>query len=96
MASHITVNRCAFAGALAANEPRSAAIWAKRLTTLVFHIGFAMVWWWACLPMLSGSIAGGWLGALLGKRLSHRVVRVWTLVVTGATTITFFVRAYGG
>ena len=27
-------------------------------------IGFAMVWWWACLPMLLGSIAGGWLGAL--------------------------------
>lgn len=59
-------------------------------------IGFAMVWWWACLPMLVGSIVGGWLGALLGKRLSHRVVRVWTLLVTGATTITFFVRAYGG
>ena len=59
-------------------------------------ISFAMVWWWACLPMLIGSIAGGWLGALLGKRLSPRVVRVWTLLVTGATTITFFVRAYGG
>ena len=59
-------------------------------------ISFAMVWWWACLPMLIGSIAGGWLGALLGKRLSPQVVRVWTLLVTGATTITFFVRAYGG
>ena len=59
-------------------------------------VGFAMVWWWACLPMLFGSIVGGWLGALLGKRLSHRVVRVWTLLVTGVTTITFFLRAYGG
>lgn len=89
-------------GLLANIRPRE--LFAIRITMLtvanlaaaIVFIGFAMVWWWACLPMLSGSIAGGWLGALLGKRLSHRVVRVWTLVVTGATTITFFVRAYGG
>jgi hypothetical protein len=59
-------------------------------------IGFAMVWWWACLPMLFGSIAGGRLGAVVGKRLSHKVVRFWTLLLTGVTTITFFVRGYGG
>jgi len=58
-------------------------------------IGFAMVWWWACLPMLVGSVAGGWLGAVIGKRLSPGMVRAWTLLVTGATTIVFFVRAYG-
>lgn len=61
---------------------------------LVFII-FGMVWWWSCLPMLIGSVVGGWLGALLGKRMSHRAVRVWTLLVTGATTVVFFVRAYG-
>jgi hypothetical protein len=59
-------------------------------------IAFAMVWWWACVPMLLGSTLGGWLGALVGKRLSARVVRVWTLLVTGGTTAVFFVRAYGG
>jgi hypothetical protein len=59
-------------------------------------IGFAMVWWWACLPMLLGSIAGGRLGAVVGKRLSHKVVRLWTLLLTGFTTITFFVRGYCG
>ncbi|HEX8307434.1 MAG TPA: sulfite exporter TauE/SafE family protein [Allosphingosinicella sp.] len=59
-------------------------------------IGFAMVRWWACVPMLLGSALGGWLGALVGKRLSHRVVRGWTLLVTGGTTVVFFVRAYGG
>jgi uncharacterized protein len=58
-------------------------------------VGFAMVWWWACLPMLLGSIVGGRLGARLGKRLSPRAVRAWTLLVTGATTIIFFARAYG-
>ena len=58
-------------------------------------IGFAMVWWWACLPMLIGSVLGGWLGAIIGRRLSPRAVRAWTLLVTAATTIVFFVRAYG-
>lgn len=55
----------------------------------------AMVWWWACLPMLAGSVIGGWAGAAIGKRLSARAVRVWTLLVTASTTVVFFVRAYG-
>lgn len=59
-------------------------------------IGFALVWWPACLPMLAGSVLGGWLGALIGKRLSPTLIRWWTLLVTAATTIVFFVRAYGG
>jgi uncharacterized protein len=66
------------------------------LAAAFVFMGFAMVWWWACLPMLVGSIAGGWLGAVIGKRLSPGVVRAWTLLVTGATTLVFFVRAYGG
>lgn len=66
------------------------------LAAACVFIGFAMVWWWACLPMLLGSIAGGWLGALIGKRLTNHVVRTGTLRVTGVTTIIFFVRAYGG
>jgi uncharacterized membrane protein YfcA len=54
-----------------------------------------MVWWWACLPMLAGSIVGGWIGAIIGKRLSPAAVRIWTLLVTGGTTLVFFIRAYG-
>ncbi|MDP5279344.1 sulfite exporter TauE/SafE family protein [Sphingomonas sp. DG1-23] len=65
------------------------------LAAAFVFIGFAMVWWWACLPMLLGSILGGWLGALIGKRLSPGMVRAWTLIVTGATTLVFFARAYG-
>lgn len=60
----------------------------------VVFVAFAMVWWWACLPMLAGSVLGGWLGARLGKSLSAGVVRIWTLLVTGATTLVFFLRAY--
>jgi uncharacterized membrane protein YfcA len=75
---------------------RTAMLAVANLAAAFVFIGFAMVWWWVCLPMLLGSIVGGWLGALLGKRLSQRVVRVWTLLVTGATTLIFFVRVYGG
>ncbi len=64
------------------------------LAAAFVFVGFAMIWWWACLPMLLGSIVGGWLGALLGKRMSPGLVRAWTLLVTGATTLVFFVRAY--
>jgi uncharacterized membrane protein YfcA len=75
---------------------RTAMLAAANLAAAFVFVAFAMVWWWACLPMLLGSIAGGWLGARLGKRLSHGAVRAWTLLVTGATTIVFFLRAYGG
>jgi uncharacterized membrane protein YfcA len=75
---------------------RTTMLAVANLAAAFVFIGFAMVRWWACLPMLLGAIAGGWLGALVGKRLSPGMVRVWTLLVTGATTVTFFVRAYGG
>lgn len=65
------------------------------LAAAFVFIAFAMVWWWACLPMLAGSIIGGWLGAIIGKKLSPLMVRVWTLLVTGGTTLVFFLRAYG-
>jgi hypothetical protein len=75
---------------------RTAMLAVANLAAAFVFIGFAMVWWWACVPMLIGATVGGRLGALLGKRLSHRAVRVWTLLVTGGTTVVFFVRAYSG
>jgi hypothetical protein len=75
---------------------RTAMLSVANLAAAFVFIGFAMVWWWACLPMLLGSIIGGWLGALLGKRMPHGAVHAWTLLITGATTVVFFVRAYGG
>lgn len=75
---------------------RTAMLAVANLAAAFVFVGFAMVSWWACVPMLLGSAAGGRLGALAGRRLTHRAVRAWTLIVTGATTIVFFVRAYGG
>lgn len=74
---------------------RTSMLAVANLAAAMVFTAFAMVRWWACLPMLAGAILGGWLGAHLGKRLSPVAVRVWTLLVTGATTAVFFFRAYG-
>lgn len=74
---------------------RTAMLAVANLAAAFVFVAFSMVWWRACLPMLFGSIVGGWLGALLGRHMSHGAVRLWTLLVTGATTVVFFVRAYG-
>lgn len=73
---------------------RTTMLAVANLAAALIFAAFAMVWWRACLPMLAGSILGGWLGARFGRTLSPRVVRAWTLLVTGGTTAAFFVRAY--
>ena len=88
-------------GLLAGTSPR--AMFAPRTLMLAVanfaaafvFIAFGLVRWAVAAPMLVGSVLGGWLGARLGKRLPHGVVRWWTLGVTGVTTVVFFVRAYG-
>jgi uncharacterized membrane protein YfcA len=88
-------------GLLAAADPRS--LFAVRTLMLaianfaaaIVFVTVGLVRWALCLPMLVGSIAGGWIGAKLGRRLSPGLVRAWTLLVTTATTFVFFLRAYG-
>lgn len=88
-------------GLLAGVHPRSLfSVRTLMLATANFaaaivFISVGLVRWAACLPMLVGAIAGGWLGARLGKRLPLGLVRGWTLLVTAATTLVFFIRAYG-
>jgi uncharacterized membrane protein YfcA len=74
---------------------RTTMLAVANLAAAMVFIASSMVRWWACLPMLLGSVAGGWLGAAIGKRLSPLAVRIWTLLVTGGTTAAFFVRIYG-
>jgi uncharacterized membrane protein YfcA len=66
---------------------------ANAAATIVFVVSDMVRWLW-CVPMLLGAIAGGYLGAKLGARLSPGVIRVWTLTVTAVTTAVFFWRAY--
>lgn len=88
-------------GLLAGHTPR--ALFAPRTLMLavanaaaaLVFVAAGMVRWTACVPMLLGAIAGGWAGAHVGRLLPPGAVRAWTLLVTGATTIVFFWRAYG-
>jgi uncharacterized membrane protein YfcA len=88
-------------GLLAGHSPR--ALFAPRTLMLavanaaaaLVFVAAGMVRWTAGLPMLLGAIAGGWAGAHVGKRLPAGAVRAWTLLVTSATTLVFFWRAYG-
>jgi uncharacterized protein len=45
--------------------------------------------------MLVGSALGGVIGARIGRLLPAIVIRVWTLLITVATTVIFFWHAYG-
>jgi uncharacterized membrane protein YfcA len=74
---------------------RTAMLAIANFAAAIVFIALGLVHWLACLPMLAGAVLGGSLGAKLGKRLPHGLVRVWTVLVTAATTIVFFVRAYG-
>ena len=74
--------------------PRTLMLAVANLAAAIVFIAAGMVRWWACLPMLAGAVIGGWAGAHVGKKLPASAVRVWTLLVTGATTIVFFARAY--
>ncbi len=75
--------------------PRTLMLAVANTAAAIVFIGFGMVVWWVCLPMLAGAVIGGWGGAKLGNRLPPRAIRLWTLFVTAAVTIVFFVRAYG-
>ena len=75
--------------------PRTLMLATANLAAAFVFVSFGMVAWAACLPMLAGAIVGGWAGAGIGKALPAGAVRAWTLLVTLATTIVFFWRAYG-
>lgn len=75
--------------------PRTLMLAAANAAAGLVFVATGMVAWLALLPMAVGAVLGGWIGAHIGKRLPHGLVRAWTLLVTGATTLVFFWRAYG-
>lgn len=74
--------------------PRTLMLAIANAAAAIVFTAAGLVAWAACIPMLLGAVAGGWIGAHVGKRLPHGMVRAWTLFVTGATTLVFFARAY--
>ncbi|MGH6615154.1 sulfite exporter TauE/SafE family protein [Sphingomonas sp.] len=74
--------------------PRTLMLATANAAATIIFVVTGMVRWLLCLPMLAGAIAGGYLGARLGRVLPPAVIRVWTLLVTAVTTAVFFWRAY--
>lgn len=74
--------------------PRTLMLAIANLAAALVFIAAGMVMWLYALPMLVGSVIGGWGGAIIGKKLPATWIRIWTLFVTGATTLVFFWRAY--
>jgi len=74
--------------------PRTLMLAVANTAAALVFVGFGMVHWAFCLPMLAGAIVGGWAGARLGGTLSPLAIRVWTIAVTAVTTAVFFARAY--
>jgi len=75
--------------------PRTLMLAIANSAAAFVFVATGLVAWTAALPMLAGAVVGGWAGVRIGKRLPPLGVRIWTLAVTAATTIVFFLRAYG-
>ena len=75
--------------------PHTLMLAMANLAAGLIFLWFALIDWRTCLPMLTGAVLGGWLGAHVGKKLPPTIVRLWTLLVTAITTAVFFARAYG-
>ncbi|WP_246623765.1 sulfite exporter TauE/SafE family protein [Sphingomonas colocasiae] len=74
--------------------PRTLMLAVANAAATIIFIGATMVAWQFAVPMLIGSIAGGYLGARVGRILAPHVIRVVTLLVTATMTVIFFLRAY--
>jgi uncharacterized protein len=74
--------------------PRTLMLAMANAAAAIIFIVSGIVRWAYCVPMLIGATAGGYLGARLGRVLPPAAIRIWTLLVTGATTAVFFWRAY--
>lgn len=63
------------------------------IAVLAFILAHA-VHWPETMVMLVAAIVGGYGGAQIGRRISPRVTRAGTLLLTTCITLVFFVRAY--
>ena len=77
------------------NAPRTLMVSAANAVAVLIFIAAGAVKWPQTLAMLVGAIAGGYLGAQIGKRAPVNIVRAGTLLTTALITVVFFVRAYG-
>jgi uncharacterized membrane protein YfcA len=73
---------------------RTLLVGAANTVAVVIFIAARSVYWREALTLLVGALAGGLLGAWIGRRAPARVVRVLTLTVASSITVAFFVKTY--
>ncbi|MDB5597868.1 MAG: hypothetical protein JWM36_4829 [Hyphomicrobiales bacterium] len=65
-------------------------------TAAVLCFGAAgVIWWIPTIVLGAGALAGGYLGAFLGRRLPASIIKSGTILIAVAMTLAFFVRGYG-
>ncbi|MBW8814146.1 MAG: sulfite exporter TauE/SafE family protein [Caulobacterales bacterium] len=74
---------------------RTIMVAAANTIAVALFVASGQVDWPGALSVMAGAIAGGWLGAQVGRRLPPLVFRALVLTVTVGTTAIFFWRAYG-
>lgn len=67
---------------------------ANAIAALCFIVAGA-IWWRETVIMGVTAVIGGYVGAVIGKKLDARIVRALTVSLSIAVTIAFFVRAFG-
>ena len=61
--------------------PRTLLVTAANTAAIALLAAAGIVRWTACLPMGAGAMAGGYIGARVGKRLSPRVAHITAIVI---------------
>jgi uncharacterized membrane protein YfcA len=79
----------------ALHAPRTLMVTAANTIAVLVFAAAGAVAWKETAVMALGAVAGGYLGAELGRRLPAAIVRAGTLLATAAITAAFFLRAYG-
>jgi uncharacterized protein len=76
------------------NAPRTLLVTAANTIAVIIFIVARAVYWRQTLIMLIGAIAGGYLGARIGRRIPPHLTRRGTLILAVGITVLFFARAY--
>jgi uncharacterized membrane protein YfcA len=78
----------------ALNGPRTLLVSSANLMAVAIFALAHSVRWPEAVVMLLGATAGGYGGALVGRKAPARVLRAGTLSLTAGITLMFFLRAY--
>jgi uncharacterized membrane protein YfcA len=61
---------------------------------VIVFVGFGKVDWRLALPMMAASVVGGFLGAVIARRLDKNLVRYSVILIGLTLSMYYFVRTY--